>query len=57
MREIVASSSKQEVLEMMSSICYYYNEFLYCQSFQVRLEVNKCSFDCYVIMNSVEECW
>ena len=54
---IVASSSKQEVLEMMSSICYYYNEFLYCQSFQVRLEVNKRSSKYSIITYSAEECW
>lgn len=46
---IVASSPKQDVLEMMSSICYYYNELLYCQSFQVRLEVNRRTLSMFVL--------
>lgn len=41
MRDIVHSCGKEDVSEMMPSLCYYYRESLYCQSFQVRSEVNK----------------
>lgn len=43
MRGIVHSCGREDVSEMMPSLCYYYRESLYCQSFQVRLEVNKGS--------------
>lgn len=40
MKEVIRKCGKEEVIEMMPSFCYYYNEALYCQSFLVRSEVN-----------------
>ena len=34
-------ASEQDVAVMMPSLCFYYNEMLYCQSFQVRYEISK----------------
>ena len=41
MEEILSQCSVNDIIEIMPSFCFYYNELLYCQSFQVRLKVNK----------------
>lgn len=44
MEPVFTSATKQDVSEMMPSLCFYYNEMLYCQSFQVRYEISKRTF-------------
>ena len=41
MGELIRTCDKQDVSMMIPSFCYYYDELLYCQSSQVRLEANK----------------
>ena len=57
MEEILSHCSVNEVVEIMPSFCFYYNELLFCQSFQVRLEVNKRNFHSIVINTSFGSSW
>ena len=40
MKDVFSESTFGDATEMMPAFCFYYEEILYCQSFQVRLEVN-----------------
>ena len=40
MKAVFSESTFEDAVEMMPSFCFYYEEILFCQSFQVRLEIN-----------------
>ena len=58
MGELIRTCDNQDVSMMISSFCYYYDELLYCQSSQVRLEANKSILALLNrIMNSFTRDW